>query len=110
MRGVRSSRVTIVVQSSAYMDDHWAACYEQLAAYARVAKDVHGVLLPLLLKDGKLTLHVQVLAKLDFRDPSRTLWDAEIDRAARLPRSARHGSSGLAVSLSRHAAVHRRRR
>src|SRR5882724_1601400 len=49
-RGVRSSRVTIVVLSSAYMDDHWAAFGEQLAAYASVAKDIHGVLLPLLLE------------------------------------------------------------
>ena len=62
------------------MDDHWAALGEQLAAYASVAKNVHGVLLPLLLKDCKLTLHVQALVKLDFRDPSWTLWAAEIDR------------------------------
>ena len=79
-RGVRSSRVTIVVLSSAYMDDYWAAFGEQLAAYASVAKDVHGVLLPLLLEDCKLTMYVQSLVKLDFRDPSRALWDAEIDR------------------------------
>jgi hypothetical protein len=79
-RGVRSSRVTIVVLSSAYMDDHWAAFGEQLAAYASVAKDVHGVLLPLLLEDCKLTMHVQSLVKLDFRDPSWALWNAEIDR------------------------------
>jgi hypothetical protein len=38
-RGVRSSRVTIVVLSSAYMDDRWAAFGQQLAAYASVAKD-----------------------------------------------------------------------
>jgi len=50
-RGVRSSRVTIVVLSFAYMDDHWAEFGEQIAAYASVAKDVHGVLLPLLLQD-----------------------------------------------------------
>jgi len=62
------------------MDDHWAALGEQFARYASVAKDVHGVLLPLLLKDCKFTLHVQALVKLEFRDPSRTLWDAEIDR------------------------------
>ena len=36
--------------------------------------------LPLLLEDYKLTLHVQALVKLDFQDPSRELWDAEIDR------------------------------
>jgi hypothetical protein len=79
-RGVRSSRVTIVVLSAAYMDDHWAAFGEQLAAYASVAKDLHGVLLPLLLEDCKLTLLAQFLVKLDFRDPTREAWDAEIDR------------------------------
>ena len=79
-RGVRSSRVTIVVLSAAYMDDHWAALGEQLAAHACVAREGHGVLLPLLLGDCKLTMHVQSLVKLDFRDPSRTSWDAEIDR------------------------------
>jgi hypothetical protein len=79
-RGVRSSRVTVVVLSAAYMDDHWAGFGEQLAAYASVAKDVHGVLLPLLLEDCKLTMHVRSLVKLDFRDPSRASWEAEIDR------------------------------
>jgi len=51
------------------MDDHWTASDEQLAAYASVAKDVYGVLLPLLMKDCKLTLPVQALVKFDFRDP-----------------------------------------
>src|SRR5260221_9091662 len=36
-RGVRSSRVTIVVLSSAYVDNRWAAFGEQLAAHASVA-------------------------------------------------------------------------
>jgi conflict system STAND superfamily ATPase/TIR domain-containing protein len=79
-RGVRSSRVTLVVLSAAYLEDHWAAFGEQLAAYASVAKDVHGVLLPLLLEHCKLTMHVASLVKLDFRDPTREAWDAEIDR------------------------------
>src|SRR5512140_2251263 len=82
-RGVRSSRVTIVVLSAAYMDDHWAAFGEQLAAYASVAKDRHGVLLPLLLEDCALTMHVASLVKLDFRDPTREAWDAEFDRLHR---------------------------
>src|SRR4051812_13983475 len=79
-RGVRSSRVTIVVLSAAYMDDHWAAFGEQLAAFASVAKDLHGVLLPLLLEDCALTMHVASLVKLDFREPTRETWEAEIDR------------------------------
>ena len=92
-RGVRSSRVTIVVLSAAYMDDHWAAFGEQLAAYASMAKDVHGVLLPLLREDCKLTMYVQSLVKLDFRDPSRTTWEAEIDRLrAYLARPAAAGA------------------
>ena len=57
----------------------WRASNGPTAA-ASVAKDVHGVLLPLLREDCKLTMHVQALVKLDFRDPSRALWDAEIDR------------------------------
>lgn len=77
-RGVRSSRVTTVVLSSAYMDDRWAAFGEQLAAYASVAKDVHGVLLPLLLDDCKLTIYVRALVKLDFQDPTRAAWEAEM--------------------------------
>jgi WD40 repeat protein len=79
-RGVRSSRVTLVVLSAAYMADRWAAFGEQLAAYASVAEDVHGVLLPLLLEDCQLTMHVASLVKLDFRDPSPASWEAEIDR------------------------------
>ncbi len=79
-RGVRSSRVTLVVLSVAFMEDQWAAFGEQLAAYASVARDVHGVLLPLLLEDCKLTMHVASLVKLDFHDPSRASWDAEIGR------------------------------
>jgi WD40 repeat protein len=79
-RGVRSSRVTIVVLSAAYMDDNWAAFGEQLAASGSVAKDLHGVLLPLLLEDCELTMHVQSLVTLDFRDPTREVWDVEIDR------------------------------
>jgi len=78
--GVRSSRVTIVVLSAAYMDDHWAAFGEQLVAFASAAKDRHGVLLPLLLEDCELTMYVQSLVKLDFRDPTREAWDAAIDR------------------------------
>src|SRR4051812_2174309 len=35
-RGVRSSRVTIVVLSAAYMDHHWAAFGQQLMVYASV--------------------------------------------------------------------------
>jgi hypothetical protein len=78
-RGVRSSRVTIVVLSAAYMDDHWAAFGEQLVAFANVAQDLHGVLLPLLLEDCEL-MYLQSLVKLDFQDPTREAWDAQIDR------------------------------
>jgi hypothetical protein len=79
-RGVRSSRVTIVVLSSAYMADRWAAFGQQLAAYAAVAKETHGVLFPLLLEDCKLPAHVESLVKLDFRDSTREAWDEQIDR------------------------------
>ncbi|HEX4418110.1 MAG TPA: toll/interleukin-1 receptor domain-containing protein [Kofleriaceae bacterium] len=77
-RGVRSSRVTIVVLSAAYMDDRWVAFGQQLAAYASLADDAHGVLLPLLLEDCELTMHVASLVKLDFRNSAREAWDREM--------------------------------
>jgi WD40 repeat protein len=79
-RGVRSSRVTIVVLSAAYMDDRWVAFGQQLAAYASLADDAHGVLLPLLLEDCELTMHVASLVKLDFRNSAREAWDREMVR------------------------------
>lgn len=79
-RGVRSSRATIVVLSSAYVADHWAVLGEQIVAYASVAKDSHGTLLPLLREDCDLPVHVRALVMLDFRDPARDAWDAEADR------------------------------
>jgi len=79
-RGVRSSRVTVVVLSPAYMADHWAVFGEQLAAYASLAQDVQGELLPLMLADCELPLHIQALVKLDYRDPTREVWAAETGR------------------------------
>lgn len=82
-RGVQSSRVTIVVLSSAYLGDHWAVFGEQITAFVSVAKDGHGALLPLLLEDCELPPHIQALVKLDFRDPTRDRWDAEAERLRR---------------------------
>jgi hypothetical protein len=82
-RGVRSSRVTLVVLSPAYMVDQWAAFGEQLAAYASVARDAHGEMLPLLLEDCELPAHIRALVMLDFRDPARKVWTAEIARLRR---------------------------
>jgi len=79
-RGVRSSRVTLVVLSAAYMDDRWVAFGQQLAAYASVADGVRGTLLPLLLDDCELTMHVASLVKLDFRTSEREAWDREMAR------------------------------
>jgi hypothetical protein len=44
------------------------------------------VLLPLLLEDCALTIHVESLVKLDFQDPTREVYDAEIDRRLDLDR------------------------
>lgn len=79
-RGVRSSRVTLVVLSSAYMADHWARFAEHLATHASIDRDTHGVLLPLLLEDCEMPAHIRALVKLDFRSPTREVWRAEIDR------------------------------
>jgi len=82
-RGVRSSRLTIVVLSFAYMADHWAIFGEQLAAYATVAREAHGQLLPLVLENCELPTHIRALVKLDFRDATREVWQAEIERLLR---------------------------
>jgi WD40 repeat protein len=79
-RGVRSSRVTIVVLSSAFMNDRLAGFGQQLAAYASVADDVRGTLLPLLLEDCELTMHIKSLVKLDFRNSAREVWEHEMAR------------------------------
>jgi len=79
-RGVRSSRVTIVVLSLAYMVDHWAVFGEQIAAYASVTQNSRGVLLPLLREDHELPAHIRSLVMLDFRDQTSDVWDAEADR------------------------------
>jgi len=79
-RGVRSSRVSIVVLSPAYMADDWALFAEHLVTCASVDKRTHGVLLPLLLEDCEIPAHIRALVKLDFRDPTREVWTAEIDR------------------------------
>jgi len=81
---------------------------EQLAAHASVAKDVHGVLLPLLLDDCKLTMQVQSLVKLDFRDPTRAAWDAQVERqpvGAAEAEAAPHAAVGAEVAAARVAAV-----
>lgn len=79
-RGVRSSRVTIVVLSPACLADDWAVFGEQIAVYASVAKDIHGVLLPLLLADCDLPAHIRALVMLDFRNPARDGWESEVER------------------------------
>lgn len=79
-RGVQSSRVTIVVLSFAYIDDHWAEFGEQIAAHASLARDSNRTLLPLLLQDCQIPPHIRALTLLDFRNPSRDAWEAEIGR------------------------------
>ncbi|HEX7841588.1 MAG TPA: TIR domain-containing protein [Kofleriaceae bacterium] len=79
-RGVRSSRVTLVVLSPACLADDWAVFGQQIAAYASVASDIHGVLLPLLLADCDLPAHIRALVTLDFQHPAREGWEAEVGR------------------------------
>jgi hypothetical protein len=82
-RGVQSSRVTIVVLSFAYIDDHWSEFGEQIAAHASLARDGSRTLLPLLLQDCEIPPHIAALTLLDFRNPVRDTWEAEIDRLRR---------------------------
>jgi hypothetical protein len=79
-RGVRSSRATIVVLSSAHIGDPWVGFGQQLAAYASVARGAHGVLLPLLLEDCMHAMHVASLVTLDFRNRAPAVWEAEMAR------------------------------
>jgi WD40 repeat protein len=79
-RGVRSSRVTLVVLSPACRADDWAVFGEQIAAYASVAHDLHGVLLPLLLADCDLPAYIRALITLDFQNPAREGWETEVGR------------------------------
>jgi hypothetical protein len=79
-RCVESSRITVVVLSRACMDDHWVEAGQLLAAHASASPGASGALLPLLLEDCPLPVHMESRVKLDFRDPSRSVWNAEIDR------------------------------
>jgi energy-coupling factor transporter ATP-binding protein EcfA2 len=79
-RGVRSSRVTIVVVSASALADRWAGFAEQIAACACVARQGHGILLPVLLDDCELPARLRALTALDFRSSHRGAWQAEIAR------------------------------
>jgi len=79
-RGVRSSRVTLVVLSPACLADDWTMFGEQIATYASVSRNVHGVLLPLLLSDCTVPARIQALIALDFRASARERWEGEIGR------------------------------
>jgi WD40 repeat protein len=78
-RGVTQSTVTIAILSQAYLSDCWAIFGGQLAGHADESK---GRLIPLLLGDCKIPLHLDFRVAVDFRDPAR--WREE---AARLRRS-----------------------
>ena len=81
-RGVTTSRVTVVVLSSASSADRWVDYSKQLAAYATLASEdgTRGVLLPLLLHDVEPPGQLDPLVKLDFRDPALDVWAAQTKR------------------------------
>ena len=79
-RGVRSSRVTLVVLSPACLADDWAVFGEQIATYASIAQHDHGVLLPVLLADCAIPAHIGALVKLDFRSTMHREWETEVGR------------------------------
>lgn len=82
-RGVESSRFTIVVLSPAFLDDAWAKFGHRLATHASADREGPGTLLPLLREDCGLSGHVDAIEKLDFRDRSRTSWEAEVQKLQR---------------------------
>jgi len=81
-RGVTTSRVTVVVLSSASSADRWVHYSKQLAAYASIASQdgPRGVLLPLLLNNVEPPGPLDPLVKLDFRDPALEAWAAQTKR------------------------------
>ncbi len=66
--GVTSSRVTVVVVSSAFLAEGWAVFGESLAGHHAMRG---GLLVPLLLFDCALPLRLEFRCKLDCRDPAR---------------------------------------
>ena len=74
---VRRSRITVVVLSNAYLTDRWAVLGEQLASYAAV-EDSHHLLVPVLVEECRVPLHVGFRVRLDFTERAR--WAPETER------------------------------
>ena len=79
-RRIRTSWITIVVLSPAYLADRWAAFGADLAAYARTAVDEGRLVLPLVRADCAVPDDIAMLVGLDFRDSQRAGWSAEAAR------------------------------
>src|SRR6185436_17214730 len=74
-RGVQSSRLTVIVLSSAFTTDRLAQLAELLASHA---SGTTGRLVPLLHTDCELPLRLDFRVSLDFRDPAR--WAEEDEK------------------------------
>jgi hypothetical protein len=92
-RGVTSSALTIVVLSQAYLRDRWAVFGDQLAGYA---SGVDARLVPVLLEDCQVPLHLDFRVALDFR--KREHWAEETERLRRALGSVPRTPSTTATS------------
>ena len=80
LRRIRTSRITIVVLSPAYLADRWAVFGADLAGYARTAVDEGRLVLPLLRADCAVPDDIAMLTGLDFRESQKPDWSAEAAR------------------------------
>jgi hypothetical protein len=74
-RGVSDSRFTVVILTAAYLRDRWASFGDQLAGHVW---GTEGGLIPILLEDCAVPLHLDFRVALDLRAPER--WDSELER------------------------------
>jgi hypothetical protein len=76
-RAVTSSQYTLLVLSPAFFSDVWALYGESIVSYCR-ATHRRDCLLPLILQDCKLPLHIEKVVPFDCTDKAR--WQHEIER------------------------------
>jgi WD40 repeat protein len=80
-RAVSTSRYSLLVLSPAYLNDQWSTFGEQLASYSSVHEQRDRVV-PLLLKECELPLHVNFRVSLDCTDSGN--WESEVARVRNL--------------------------
>lgn len=75
-RGIRRSKLSVVIVSQAFVTDVWAKHAELLASHASVAEARRVI--PIYLDDCEVPLHLAAAVSLDLR--ARQRWEAELSR------------------------------